>query len=108
MLSGDTSKDVMRALNSSIPNFAPTNLHPKDHVTLYTLDCALVRSTEDFPATRENLTSAMDSLPLIAPISIGHEAEGLCVQQQCAAVGLAIAIVTKRLADSCPGRRVIL
>ncbi len=40
----------MPEINEAIAGLAPTSLHPKDHVSIYALDCSLVKSVTDVPA----------------------------------------------------------
>jgi hypothetical protein len=53
-VSGDASK-LMPKISNVIAGLAPLSLHPKDHVSIYVLDCSLVRSLNDVPAGASQL-----------------------------------------------------
>jgi hypothetical protein len=48
-------------LRNAIPALAPESLHSRDHVSLYTMDCALVRSANDMVASNAAMTEALDA-----------------------------------------------
>jgi len=52
--------DVMPRISAAISALAPDSLHPSDHVTIYSLDCTLVRSLQDAPADPERLKAGVD------------------------------------------------
>jgi hypothetical protein len=49
------SENLMPKMAETIAGLAPLSLHPKDHVSIYALDCSLVRSLNDWPADGANL-----------------------------------------------------
>jgi hypothetical protein len=51
---GDSSK-LMAKMNTALAALAPGGLHAKDHVSIYALDCSLVKSLNDVPAERGRL-----------------------------------------------------
>jgi hypothetical protein len=57
--SGDTA-ELMPKIGDAIARLAPLSLHPKDHVSVYALDCSLVRSWNDVPAETVGLKAAVD------------------------------------------------
>jgi len=50
LLEPNAEPDVMPKIDAAISALAPNSLHPSDHVTIYGLDCGLVRSANDIPA----------------------------------------------------------
>jgi hypothetical protein len=58
-VSGDSS-ELMAKMNAAIAALAPDGLHAKDHVSVYALDCSLVRSLNDMPAESERLKIAVN------------------------------------------------
>lgn len=59
-----SAADLMSNLNREISNLAPGLLTPRDHVSLYALDCGLTRSLNDVPANAELLLAGVDKLVL--------------------------------------------
>jgi hypothetical protein len=57
---GGDSSELMPKIDAAIGGLAPLGLHPKDHVSIYALDCALVRSLNDAPAESERLKLAVN------------------------------------------------
>ncbi|HXC96640.1 MAG TPA: hypothetical protein VNU92_13155 [Edaphobacter sp.] len=52
--------DLMPKMADAIAGLAPTMLHAKDHVSVYALDCSLIRSLSDAPADAETLKNAVN------------------------------------------------
>jgi VWFA-related protein len=60
----DVSGNSMRLIGNvsdEIAGLAPNWLHPRDHVSVYSLDCDLMRSAHDLPAETASLKQAVDS-----------------------------------------------
>jgi hypothetical protein len=51
---------LMRRIDDAIAGLAPLSLHTKDHVSIYSLDCHLVRSGGDVSADSATLKRAVD------------------------------------------------
>jgi hypothetical protein len=54
------SAELMDEISDEIASLAPDLLHAKDHVSIYALDCSLVRGVSDVPATAEGLKHGVD------------------------------------------------
>jgi len=59
-VTGDSS-ELMPRIDAAIADLAPLALHPKDHVSIYALDCSLVRSLNDAPAESGRLKLAVNT-----------------------------------------------
>ena len=96
--------DIVTAFTKSFPKLAPQFLHPKDHVSIYAIDCALVRSTTDIPADSDTLKAGIAAV-LASPDLHGTQQRGACANS----VHLwdAIAKLAGTLGQF-PGRRVLL
>jgi hypothetical protein len=57
-VNGDTTA-LLPKLGDAIGNLVPLSLHPKDRVSVYALDCSLVRSQNDAPPYRAVLQSGV-------------------------------------------------
>ena len=98
-VSGDSS-ELMAKMNAAIATLAPDGLHAKDHVSIYVLDCSLVRSLNDMPAQSERLKIAVNEA-----LQTWMLPEVKC--QQSIHLWDALASVVVDLSKM-PGRRVIL
>jgi hypothetical protein len=58
-VSGGTAA-LMPKISEAIAGLAPLSLHPKDHVSIYALDCQLIRSLNDIPAESAHLKEGTD------------------------------------------------
>lgn len=59
----DTSKpdnEMLPRLSQAIASLAPEYLQPQDHVSIYVLDCSLIRTAYDAPANATVLNQAVD------------------------------------------------
>src|SRR5277367_6784734 len=54
--------ELMPKIGDAIASLAPLDLHPKDHVSIYALDCSLIRSLNDVPAESGVLKAGVDSV----------------------------------------------
>jgi hypothetical protein len=52
--------ELMPKMADAIAALAPLSLHPKDHVSIYALDCSLVQSLNDVPAESGKLKVGVD------------------------------------------------
>lgn len=100
------SEDVlMSKMGRAIAELAPLSLHPRDHVSIYALDCGLLRSSNDVVADRAALEDSVDAI-LQAWMSRKREKHKRnCWGQR--RIWDSLAFVTEKLSDA-PGRRVIL
>src|SRR5215471_861451 len=55
------AKDFMPGISDDIAALAPAWLAPRDHVSIYAMDCGLIRSLNDVPAEREILKRGTDA-----------------------------------------------
>ena len=103
-LNGNTAKLVPK-IRAALPSLAPLSLSSGDRVSVYALDCGLVRATPDGPADSGSLRQAMDAAvgPWISRKNEKHDKS--CDQ----GVHLwdALAQIVARMMNA-PGRRVIL
>ena len=53
-------EELLPRINAAVAGLVPTFLYPKDHVSVYALDCGLKRSVNDVPAEGEQLKDAAD------------------------------------------------
>ncbi len=60
LLDPNTERDLMPRMSDAIAGLAPKSLQPHDHVTLYAMDCSLLRTLEDVPAGPAELKSGVD------------------------------------------------
>jgi hypothetical protein len=102
-LSGDENS-LLPALRAAIPALAPELLHPLDHVSIYALDCILIRSGNNIPASHDSLQRAVDA---------AAQAPDLHGQKKHSACGGSVRLwdslgVLEQQLDTLPGRRVML
>jgi hypothetical protein len=103
-VSGDTA-ELMPKIDSAIAGLVPFSVHPKDHVSIYSLDCFLIQSLNDVPAENEGLKVAVDEALQSWTIRRQNKQETNC--QQSMHLLDALAHITGEL-SKLPGRRVIL
>ena len=53
--------DLLPKIDDAIAGLAPLSLQERDHVSVYALDCALIKTLDDAPADQERLRRAVDS-----------------------------------------------
>jgi len=94
------AKNFATALASLSPGF----LHPQDHVTVYVMDCVLVRSINDAPATAAVLRGGIVGA-LAFPTLHGKKSRPACGSKL--RLWDSITRITMTLSDL-PGRRVLL
>jgi hypothetical protein len=97
-------EDIVAAFAKAFPKLAPQFLHPKDRVSIYAIDCALIRSSTDIPADSDVLKAGIAAV-LAAPDLHGAQQHGACASS----VHLwdAVAKLSGTLGQL-PGRRVLL
>jgi hypothetical protein len=105
LLDPNADPDVMPRMSAAISGLAPGSLHPRDHVTVFVLDCTLVRALRDVPADPNRLKAGVDNAldSWVAARKLKH-------RPPCAkSVQLwdAMAFVVNELGNL-PGRRVLL
>jgi hypothetical protein len=103
-VSGDTSQ-LMPKIDDAIAGLAPLTLHSKDHVSIYVLDCSLIRSLNDVPSGSAQLKLGVEMALESWTIRKQNKHEPSCLQS----VHLwdALAHITGEL-YKLPGRRVVL
>jgi len=103
-VSGEEAK-LMPKIADAIANLWPLSLHPKDHVSIYALDCSLVRSLNDQPAETGQLKRSVDSA--LEPWMIRRQEKPKQNCKQKVHLWDALTYLTGEL-YKLPGRRVIL
>jgi hypothetical protein len=96
--------DALRKINDAIAGLAPLSLRAHDHVSLYALDCSLVRALNDALVSQDILKRGVDSV--LYEWTARREKHGMdCKQavQLRAAMAFAVGELSK-----VPGRRVML
>jgi hypothetical protein len=102
--SGGTA-ELMPKIGNAIARLAPLSLHPKDHVSIYAMDCSLVQASNDVPAESQGLKTAVDSALQSWAARRQNEHEPKC--EQSVHLWDALAQMSGQL-SKLPGRRVIL
>jgi hypothetical protein len=99
------AKDMMTGLSGSIATLAPSLLSAKDRVSIYAMDCGLIRSLNNVVPDSHDLLVGVDAV-LQAWAARGKKRDGSCKQRP---VNLwdALGYVAKQMAPL-PGRKVIL
>jgi VWFA-related protein len=101
--SGDESNFISN-IAETLAKLAPKDLHPKDNVSIYAIDCKAVESVDEAPASSEVIRGAVSSV-LAAPTLHGQKRKPSCA----GSVHLwdIMAHAAQRLGEM-PSRRVIL
>jgi hypothetical protein len=102
-VSGDHD-DILKSFLKTFPTLAPQFLHPHDHVSIYALGCAFVRSINDIPADPDTLKAGLD-VAVSAPALHDPQQHGACANVL--PLWDAVRQVTTSLGNL-PGRRVLL
>jgi hypothetical protein len=58
---GGDATDLVPKIDDAIAGLVPLSLHPVDHISIYALDCSLVRSWNNVSAGNEGLKDAVDN-----------------------------------------------
>lgn len=103
-VNGDTA-ELMPKIGDAIGSLAPLSLHPKDRISIYAMDCSLIRSWNDVPADGPGLKEAVDDALQAWTIRTHRKHAPKC--QQSVHLWDAVShIVDKEF--GLPGRRVLL
>jgi hypothetical protein len=97
--------ELMPKMADTIAALAPQSLHPKDHVSIYVLDCSLMRAGNDMPAEAAGLKVAVNNALQSWMVRRASTHEAKC--QQSTHLWDAVAHVAGKL-NRLPGRRVVL
>lgn len=97
-------KSLPPTLSKDIANLVPGSLHPKDHVSIYALDCNLIRSADDIPADADEIEHSINAV-LQSPKPHGKNMHSTC--EGSVQLWSALGEIAGQL-SSLPGRRVIL
>jgi len=103
LLDGTVDRDLLNAAVAQLPRLAATDLHPSDRISIYAVDCNLVGSANQAPASAELMTKALASAlnyPSLRRPN-GHHCGSTVKLWDAAAVAVA------RMQNA-PGRRVLL
>ena len=99
-----SQSELLRELKWSFPQLAGRGLREHDHVSIYALDCTLVKTLDDAPANKEALKAGFESALKSTEVH-GGKARGTCADKLSLRDGLmAVATALKQL----PGRRIIM
>ncbi len=99
------AEELMPKMAEAIAGLSPTMLHAKDHVSMYALDCSLIRSMNDVPADADALKTGVNAALQPWMLRKQNKAERNCKQSIHLWDGLAYMV--SELYQR-PGRRVIL
>jgi hypothetical protein len=99
----DTDSELLKNFEAELPHFAATALHPEDHISLYAVDCHLIGSLNQAPATPDTVTRGL-AAALTFP-TLHHPNGHHCAST--VALWDALASVIARM-DGTSGRRVLL
>ncbi len=103
-VSGD-SENLMPKMAEAIAGLAPLSLHPKDHVSVFALDCSMVRSLNDVPADDASLKTGVERALEPSTTQTQDRRKAKCGER--GHLWDAIGHLAVEL-DKLPGRRVIL
>ncbi len=103
-VSGDAA-DLMPKMGDALGRLAPLSLHPRDRVSVYALDCSLLRSLYDWPADKVSLEQAVGSALEAWMLRKGTKQTEKCESRGHLWDGLGSVATTL---SELPGRRVIL
>jgi len=96
---------LMRGMDDAIAGLAPASLHVKDHVSIYSMYCKLVRTSTDVPADASWLKGAVDLA--LAEWSVGGQDRHKRDCQKLWNLWDSMSFAANALAKQ-PGRRVLL
>jgi hypothetical protein len=105
LLDPNSEPTLMPRLDEAVAALAPQSLTPRDHVTIFAMDCGLLRSLDDVPAGPAVLKAGIDGVlkRWLETRKVKHAPP--CAQR--VQLWDAMAFAIKRLGES-PGRRVLL
>jgi hypothetical protein len=97
-------KYLPESLGADIAALAPEMLHPEDHISIYALDCRLIRTAYNVPANAPGIEQDVDDA-LQLPDPHGKKGHAACARSL--HLWNAMVAITSQLSNL-PGRRVIL
>lgn len=97
--------ELMKKMDAAIAGLAPLSLRPRDHVSIYALDCGLERSLDDVPADHARLQAGVDAILQAWTNRKREKRREDCKDAR--HLWDALGVVARGL-SSVPGRRVIL
>jgi len=100
----DDQNILIKNIGATLDTLIPSYLHPEDHVSIFALDCTLIRSFDDLPANAANLHLGVTAV-LASPKLHGTKTHSACANQL--HLWDAMARISVGLATR-PGRRVLL
>jgi hypothetical protein len=103
-VSGDEAP-LMSKLSGVVAGLAPLSLRPQDRISIYALDCKLIRSLHDVPADRARLQVGVAEA--LAAWIDRSKSDRRAACKQAVHLWDALALVVKQMSQL-PGRRVIL
>ncbi len=102
-VSGDQSS-LLPVFSQSLSAWATQSLRPHDRVSIYAIDCDLIRTTNNEPPNPSVLQRGLDAA-ITSPITLGNKKHGTCGNS--ILLWNSMVVVMKQLAQL-PGRRVLL
>jgi hypothetical protein len=102
-VSGDQSS-LLPAFSQSLSAWATTSLRPQDHVSIYAIDCDLIKTIVDEPPNPTVLQRGLDAA-ITSPLTCGNKMHGTCGDS--ILLWDSMAVVMQQLSQL-PGRRVLL
>jgi hypothetical protein len=102
---GGPEDALLPKINEAIASLAPLSLLPQDHISIYALDCSLIRSANDAPIRLVDLKGSVDSV--LQPWTYRKKNKHAPRCEQSAHLWDALSFIVQRLYHL-PGRRVIL
>jgi hypothetical protein len=102
---GGNSAALLPKIGDAIGKLAPLSLHPRDRVSVYALNCSLVRSLNDAPADSVLLKKGVESVLELSMLRKSNQGEKSCGLRGRLWDGLGQVAVSLA---ALPGRRVIL
>jgi len=96
---------LMKKMDEAVGGLAPLSLKAADHVSVYSIDCALIRSANDVPADSARLERSVDAA--LQPWRTRGRLRWGKACKRPSNLWDSLAVVTEALAEH-PGRRVIL
>ncbi len=102
-VSGDQSS-LLPVFSQSLSAWATQSLRPHDRVSIYAIDCDLIRTTNNEPPNPAVLQRGLDAA-ITSPITLGNKKHGTCGNS--ILLWNSMVVVMKQLSQL-PGRRVLL
>lgn len=102
---GGDQSGVLHAFEQSFPQLIPGVLHPHDRISIYSVDCTVMRTLKEAPAVDQALIAKGIANALVAPGLHGTKTKPACGSRL--HLWDAMAMVAQQLGDT-PSRRVLL